>query len=220
MAIAVVRDGGVQRDPAAPEVAVRIAEQGGLALLVVLAGEADAAAPAKEVVVLEVEAGTAFPAAAGHRDAGLERPYVLGMHGDVHDPVRAGQQGDLGIVEVGRGAQDALGLIEEAALEGLAGGEQQLPVDDRRAGADMEPVQEPEQRLVLLGIVEVEDVAVVDQDPADDGARCLEFRVGQVAPVGGAPGRRGGGQQAGQESGEPHRGRHSGRASGATQKCL
>ncbi len=51
--------------------------------------------------------------------------------------------------------------------------------DDARVGADVQPVREPEKRIVLLRIAQVEDVFSIDANLADLRVRGLELGEGR-----------------------------------------
>lgn len=71
--------------------------------------------------------------------------------------------------------QQALRFLDQSHRNRFAAVEQKILPHYTWAGPHMQLVREPEQGIVFLGIVQVEDVLVVDADFADDGAGGLEF---------------------------------------------
>src|SRR6185503_2911154 len=57
-----------------------------------------------------------------------------------------------------------------------AGLEEELLTDYIRLRANVQLVREPVQLLVLLGVLQIEDVFVVDEDFADDSSEAFELR--------------------------------------------
>jgi len=59
----------------------------------------------------------------------------------------------------------------------LTGLEQQLRPYHRGPGLDVELVRQAEDLMVLRGVIEVEDVLVVEQHLADDGLFLFQHRI-------------------------------------------
>ena len=55
--------------------------------------------------------------------------------------------------------------------------EEQVVTDDAGARLDVQVIREPEQRLIVLRVIEVEYVLVVDRDVADHRTGGLEIRI-------------------------------------------
>ncbi|TMG73967.1 MAG: hypothetical protein E6H80_08920 [Betaproteobacteria bacterium] len=89
-----------------------------------------------------------------------------------------GDRRDADIVENPAGPHQALGLLDEADRDALAGLEKQLAPDDRGARLNVKEVGGTVQDAVLLRVLEVEDIQVVDADLADDRAGRLELGEG------------------------------------------
>src|SRR3984885_15901673 len=112
----------------------------------------------EEADVLEMHAGGVAAAAAPEVEAGIERPHVPGGDAHVDRAVVIAHHPDPGIVEIAVGAQDALGLIEQAARVALPRLEEQLTAYDARACPVMQAVGQAEQPAIVLRVIEVEDV--------------------------------------------------------------
>jgi len=74
-------------------------------------------------------------------------------------------------------AQIALGFLQQPARVQVTTAEQQVGVQRCLAGIDMQPVGQPEQRAVLAGLAEIEDIAGMDDDLADACAAGLQRGV-------------------------------------------
>jgi hypothetical protein len=132
---------------------------------------------AEDIGVLQLHAGGAGAAAAAVVESGIQCPDILGGDLQIHLAVVVSDGADPGVVEDAVGAQDALGLIDQASRVGLAGLEQQLMTDDAGTCAVVQPVGEAKQPGVVLGVFQIEDVLVVEQYLADHGMRGFQFRI-------------------------------------------
>jgi hypothetical protein len=140
-----------------------------------LVRQGDALAGAQEVDVLEIEVGGVGAAGAAEAEAPLEGPDVAGDHFQVHRAVAHRNGADAGVVEVAVAAQDALGLRRRLRRVGVPGLHQHLALDDLRLGDDVQPVRQPEERLVLTGLAGIEDVLGDDADLAHRGRLGVRF---------------------------------------------
>jgi hypothetical protein len=114
-------------------------------------------------------------AAARHADARIERPRIPRLHLDIDHAVPVVDGTDADVLEVAIAAQQALGLVDDAHRNRLAGLKEQLTADGLGACLHVQAVGQPEERFVLVGIVKVEDVLRVHQDAADDRTHGFEF---------------------------------------------
>ena len=154
---------------------ILVLEQRGVAIDARLAGDRQIGSRAEQVELFELEAGRVLAAAATERHAGIQRPDIAGRDRDIDASVVERDRPDGGVVEIPGRAQDARGLVQQALRVGVAALEQQLLANDVWLRADMHSVRKPVQRLVLLGVFQVEDVLGVNEHIADDGALAFEF---------------------------------------------
>jgi hypothetical protein len=90
-------------------------------------------------------------------------------------------------MQIACAAQQPCRFLQQTAVVKIAWSEQQLVLDRRRAGPDVQRVGEPEERGVLLGQRGVEDLEGGDPDLTDAHPRCGQ--AGVVGQIGGsAPG--------------------------------
>ncbi len=90
-----------------------------------------------------------------------------------------GDRRDADIVENPVGPHQALGFLDDADRDAIAGLEKQLAPDDRDARLNVKEVGGAVQNTVLLRVLQVEDVPVVDADLADHRACGLELGEGR-----------------------------------------
>ena len=140
------------------------------------AGDLQVRASAEEVELFELHADRVLAALAAERQARIQRPDIARRHRDIDAPVLEGDRLDRRIVEIAGGSQDARRLIDQALRVGIAALEQQLLTNHLRLRANVQLVREPVQPLVLFGVLQIEDVFVVDEYFADDGALAFELR--------------------------------------------
>jgi hypothetical protein len=168
----------------------------------------DVLAEPEEVRVVQAEVVPVDPSRATETEAGAEGPDVPCCDHDV-DRVPVVVHGpDLRVVEVAVVPEMTLRLVEHAPRVGVALGEAELAPDHPFVRRHVELVRRTEDRLVLLGVVGVEDRPGVDLDLADDGACRLERGVvgDRVALLGLGRRPRGEGESPHRGSDEPYGG--------------
>jgi hypothetical protein len=128
--------------------------------------ELDVLAPAHEVLVFEADVDGVRAAAAAEADSALERPDVTGLHFHVDHAVGIPHGTDVGIVQIARLTQHALGLGEPLGIVQVSRTEQQLVADRRLARTAVHLVDELVHRVILALGLGIKDVAHVDDDLA------------------------------------------------------
>jgi hypothetical protein len=121
--------------------------------------------------------GTIRPAAATETEVRVQSPHVPSDDHHVDQPVVVADRPDLGVVEVAGATEDALGLVQQAAGVLLPCCEEELSADHLVVGPHVKRVGGTKELSVLGRQGDVEDVAVGDDDLADDGGAGLEQLV-------------------------------------------
>ncbi len=125
---------------------------------------------AEKVVVLEAEAARIGAAGARVLAAEVDGPGIARDHVDVDHAVVICRRPDVHVVEEAVGAQQALGLVDHALRDAIAGPEEEHALDHHGARADVQRIDEAEDPVVFAGIGEVEDVRGVHANASDPGA--------------------------------------------------
>ena len=179
VAVARVRESGVEAHAAAEQVRVAVAQYRFVAVEQALFDDLNLLARAEQVPVVEADGPLALAAAMRELELGRERPGVADAHVDGHG-VRNGVVAfgaDLHVCEIASSAQRASGFVEHAGLVAIADLEQQRALDDRVVRADVHFVGPAIERFVFLWIARVEHVVDRHVDLADRGAGLLELRI-------------------------------------------
>ena len=132
-------------------------------------------AGAEDVVVADAEAAGVRAAAAPGAEARVERPRIARCHLDVDHAVVHGRRADHDLVEIAVAAQQPLGFVDQPRRDRLAALEQQRALDHAGVRDDVQPVGGAEQRLVLVRVGEVEDLARQHAHLAVRAPAALEF---------------------------------------------
>jgi len=178
---AVVEQPALEADvrPAVEQVVVGELDERAGAVDVGVALDAERGRRAEQVRLLEVDRARVDAAFAPEADARLQGPRVPRAHLEIHHPVLVACRADAHLVDRGRLADQALGLVDHAHRDRLAGLEEQNASDQRRLRADMDRVRRAKEDVVFLRVVGIEDVVGEDADLADAGAGRLELREGR-----------------------------------------
>src|SRR6185503_8114511 len=131
---------------------------------------------AEEVELFELHTDRVLSARASEGQARIQCPDIARRDGDVDAPVFEGDRLNRRIVEIAGRSQDARRFVDQSLRVKVAGLEEELLTDYIRLRANVQLVREPVQLLVLLGVLQIEDVFVVDEDFADDSSEAFELR--------------------------------------------
>ena len=151
--------------------------------------------PGAEEVVLPRAAAPSTPerAAGAHLRLHPGGPLVLGVHDHVDGAVRLPHPEDVDVGDEGEQAQEALRVAQPLEVVAVALLEEELRPDHLLAGRDVKGVGEPVgpvEALVEVGVGEVEDGVVVDEDRGDAPLRA-RLRRRPARPRGAERGSRG-----------------------------